>query len=190
MIITLSNISDHDDVIKLKYFPHYWSFVRGIHRSHVNSPHKGQWRGALMFSLVCAWMNGWVNNGKAGDLRRQRAHYDAFVMSALCHWATHWWINFSTMNVTQYPVLHSTCPCYLNTFRYLCSRISYLCTSWWFIALFSKWILRQISQLSFLKYMGPCVFSLHVFFSSWLCEYLYLILLSLFNGKYDPLAIV
>ena len=44
----------HDDVIKWKHFPRYWPFVRGIHRSPVNSPHKGQWRGALMFSLMCA----------------------------------------------------------------------------------------------------------------------------------------
>ena len=44
----------HDDVIKWKHFPRYWPFVRGIHRSPVNSPHKGQWRGALMFSLICA----------------------------------------------------------------------------------------------------------------------------------------
>ena len=71
---------DHDDVVKWKYFPRYWSFVRGIHRSPVNSPHKGQWRGALMFSLICARINGWVNNGEAGDLRRQRAHYDVIVM--------------------------------------------------------------------------------------------------------------
>ena len=41
----------HDDVIKWKHFPCYWPFVRGIHRSPVNSPHKGQWRGALMFTL-------------------------------------------------------------------------------------------------------------------------------------------
>ena len=39
----------------------------GIHRSSVNSPHKGQWRGALMFSLIGAWINRWVNNGEAGD---------------------------------------------------------------------------------------------------------------------------
>ena len=36
-------------VIKWKHIPCYWSFVRGIHRSPVNSPHKGQWRGALIF---------------------------------------------------------------------------------------------------------------------------------------------
>ena len=41
----------YDDVIKWKHFPRYWPFVRGIHRSPVNSPHKGQWRGALMFFL-------------------------------------------------------------------------------------------------------------------------------------------
>ena len=44
----------HDDVIKWKHFPCYWPFVRGIRRSPVNSPHKGQWHGALMFSLICA----------------------------------------------------------------------------------------------------------------------------------------
>ena len=60
----------HDGVIKLKHFPHYWSFVGGIHRSAVNSTHKGQWRGALMFSLICAWTNGWANNQDTGALRR------------------------------------------------------------------------------------------------------------------------
>ena len=39
----------HDDVMKWKHFPRYWPFVRGIHRSPVNSPHKCQWRGALNF---------------------------------------------------------------------------------------------------------------------------------------------
>ena len=41
---------------------------------------KGQWRGALMFSSICAWINGWVNNRKTGDLRRHRTHYDVTVM--------------------------------------------------------------------------------------------------------------
>ena len=61
-------------------FPRNWPFVRGIHRSPVNSPHKGQWRGALMFSLICVWINNWVNNREAGDLRCCRAHYDVIVM--------------------------------------------------------------------------------------------------------------
>ena len=44
-------------------------------------PRKDQWRGTLMFSLICAWINGWVNNREAGDLRRHRGHYDVSVMS-------------------------------------------------------------------------------------------------------------
>ena len=71
----------HDDAIKWKHFPHYWPFVRRNHRSPGSSPHKGQWGGALMFSLICAWTNGWVNNWVVGDLRRHRAHYDVTVMS-------------------------------------------------------------------------------------------------------------
>ena len=47
--------------------------------SPVNSPHKGQWRGALMFSLICA-INGWVNNREAGELRHDCTHYDVIVM--------------------------------------------------------------------------------------------------------------
>ena len=70
----------HDDVIKWKHFPRYWPFVRGIHRSPVNSQHKGQRRGALMFSLICARINGWVNKGEAGDLRRHGVNYDVIVM--------------------------------------------------------------------------------------------------------------
>ena len=72
----------HDDVIKWKHFPRYWPIVRGIHRSSVNSPHKGQWRGALVFSLICAWINGWVNNRKAGDFRHHRSHYDVTIMGS------------------------------------------------------------------------------------------------------------
>ena len=49
-------------------------------RRWMNSPHKGQWRGALMFSLIGAWINGWVNNGEAGDLRRHRTHCDITVI--------------------------------------------------------------------------------------------------------------
>ena len=70
----------HDDVIKWKHFLRYWPFVRGIHRSPVNSPHKGQWRGALMFSLICTWTNASVNNRDASDSRRHRTHYDIAVM--------------------------------------------------------------------------------------------------------------
>ena len=56
------------------------AFVRGNHRLPVKSPHKGQWRGALIFSLIWAWTNGWVNNRDAGDVRRHRAHYNVTVV--------------------------------------------------------------------------------------------------------------
>ena len=90
----------HDDVIKWKHFPRNWPFVREIHRSPVNFPHKGQWRGALMFSLNYAWINDWVNNREAGDLRRQHGHYDVIVMVYLngggCPAA--WWLGEKTMH--------------------------------------------------------------------------------------------
>ena len=71
----------HDDVIKWKYFSRYWPFVRGIHRSPVDSPYKGKSRGALMFSLICARANDSANNRDAGDLRRHCVHYDVIVMN-------------------------------------------------------------------------------------------------------------
>ena len=78
--ISRSLLSNHDDVIKWTHFPRYWPFVRGIHRWTVNSPHKGHWRGALMFSLICALTNVWANN-----LRRHPAHHDVAVM-----WSNQW----------------------------------------------------------------------------------------------------
>ena len=85
--LTLSGLlhwyQKHDDVIKWKHFSGYWPFVRhvrGIQRSTVHLPHKGQWRGALIFALIHAWINGRVNSGEAGDLRR---HYDVTIMAAL-----------------------------------------------------------------------------------------------------------
>ena len=77
----------HDDVIKWKHCPRYWPFVLGTHRSPVTSPHKDQRRGALMFSLICTWINGWVNNREAGDLRRHRAHYDVTVIVPWFVWS-------------------------------------------------------------------------------------------------------
>ena len=69
-----------DDVIKWKHFLHYWPFVWGIHQSLVNSPHKGQWCRALMFSLTCVWINDWVNNREAHYLRGHCTHYDITAM--------------------------------------------------------------------------------------------------------------
>ena len=77
---SLVMIRFHDDVIQWKHFPRHWPFVRGIHRSPVNSLDRRQWRRALMFSLIYSWMNGWINIDEGGDWRRHRVHYDATVM--------------------------------------------------------------------------------------------------------------
>ena len=99
---------EHDDVIKLKHFPHYWPFVRGIHRSPMNSPHKGQWRGALMFSSICAWMNDWVNNRETGYFSCHRAHYDVTVMFTPTLGAN--WIFWSHHSIpSRYRLLSSPC---------------------------------------------------------------------------------
>ena len=104
----------HNEVIEWKHFPHYWQFVLGIHWSPVNSPHKGQWRGALMFTLICAWINRWVNNREAGNLRHHRAHYDIIVMFyqylrfpfwfIFCFCSTLFWIAL-LLNKPQYVIL-------------------------------------------------------------------------------------
>ena len=84
----------HDNVIKWWYIPRHWPFVRGIHRSPVNSPHKGQWRGALLFCLICAWTNGYyANNRDAGDLRQHHSRFDVTVM---LRWQRLSWIGFYT----------------------------------------------------------------------------------------------
>ena len=66
----------HDDVIKSTLL----TFCVGNHWSPVDYPHKGQWCGALTFSLICTWTNSSANNGNTGDLRRHHAHYDVIVM--------------------------------------------------------------------------------------------------------------
>ena len=80
ILFIVPRIHMHDDVIQWKHLSRYWPFVWGIHWSPVKSPLKGQWHGALVFSLICAWINGSVNNGEAGDLRCHRANYDVTVM--------------------------------------------------------------------------------------------------------------
>ena len=81
----------HDDITIWKRFSHMMAspngnisplltLWEGIHRSPMDSPHDGQWRGALMFSLTWPWTNGWANNRYGGDLRYHCAHYDVTLM--------------------------------------------------------------------------------------------------------------
>ena len=78
-----------------------------VHRpkvtSPVNSPHKGQWRGALMFSLICSWTSDWASNREAGDLRRHRTDYDVTVM-----WPWPW--SFTNHSSSWFQLLYSS-PC-------------------------------------------------------------------------------
>ena len=76
----------HDDVIKWKHIPSYRPW-QGFPWLPVSSPHKGQWHRALMFSLNCTLIKGWVSNREAGDLICHHAHYDVIVM--LSDFTTH-----------------------------------------------------------------------------------------------------
>ena len=115
-------------------------FVWGIHRSPVNFPHKGQWRGVLMFSLIWTWTNSWASNNDAGDLRRYHAHYDVIVrftnnwgrdtITTICVSGPQWiniiYISFSL--VRGHYVNLSKCTCillfnsWLKNFDYILSR--------------------------------------------------------------------
>ena len=72
----------HDDVIKWKHFSRNWPFVWGIHRSrwipHTKASDAELW--CFLWSLICVWIHGWVNNREAGDLRRHRCYYNVNVM--------------------------------------------------------------------------------------------------------------
>ena len=75
----------HDDVMKWKHFPRYWPLMRGIHRSPVDSPHKGQWCRASMFSLICAWTNGWLETPSRSLCRHCNVQSARWVESHWCH---------------------------------------------------------------------------------------------------------
>ena len=101
-------------VIKWKHFPRYLPFFRGIHRSPVDSLHKGQWRGALMFSLI--WTNVWANNQDSGDLRHHRAHYDVTVMILTSLQQCSPVVSLLTTAVFQWP---GSCPIRQSVHHYL-----------------------------------------------------------------------
>ena len=106
----------------METFPRHWTFVRGIHRLPVNSPHKGQWGEALMLSLICTWTNGWVNNRDADNFRRHRAPYDVIVMTNQPHLQN----QTSISNLLQVPANHlitasfMAAPCALGLSKLSC----------------------------------------------------------------------
>ena len=149
-------IQIHDDVMKWEHFPRYLSFVREIHRRPVNSPHKGQWRGTLMFSLICAWTNGWVNNRDAGDLRRIRAHYDVTVIWIIIHIAdsvvSHLAFNLlihCLMRVNGVSLFDHCCNRFIFKWNYSV-RIRNICHAWGL-----RKLARSCKQLRLLCPSGP-----------------------------------
>ena len=92
---------------QMKTFSALLAICAGNSPVPVNFPHKGQWRGALMFALICVWINAWVNNRKAGDLRRYCAHYDVIVMLWMmygCQFHNSWniWCNKLRKHLLQF----------------------------------------------------------------------------------------
>ena len=145
------NRTSHDDFIRWTHFPRCRPFVRGIHRSPVNSPLNGQWRGALMFSLICVWINGWVNNCEVGDLRRYRAHYDVTLMhcwreaNTYQHWNTENSRYFNEIFVTG-----CTASCQMTipmqpvkqiSSNWRCQQVHTVITLWLCSKLFVLWML-------------------------------------------------
>ena len=76
-------LTKHDDIIKT--FSVLLALCGVIHRLPVDYPHKGLWHGALIFSLIYAWTNGWANIWEAGDFRRHRTHYDVTATKSRRH---------------------------------------------------------------------------------------------------------
>ena len=98
--------------VEMEPFSRYWPFVRGIHQSLVDSLHKTRWRGALVFSLIYVWTNGWANTCGAGDLRCHRVHVDVTIMMfADVIWARGhqlpWWFCCGYIVTYSYHVIYT-----------------------------------------------------------------------------------
>ena len=145
-ILNELNYRWHDDVIKWKHLPRYWPFVRRIHWSPVNSPHKGQWSGALKFSLICVWIKSWVNSREAGDLRCYRAHYDVTVMVPSHYLNQHWNIvNWTPRKKIQWNYNRNSCIfIHKNPFEIVVWKMTAIlsrpqCVNGWVVFLYSLW---------------------------------------------------
>ena len=76
----LTSTDHHDGVMAEKRYPSYWPCVREIHRSVVDSPHKGPVTRELLLSLMLVQINAWTNILVACDLRRHDARCDVTVI--------------------------------------------------------------------------------------------------------------
>ena len=94
----------------------------------VNSPHKGQWRGALMFSLISAWIKGSLNNREAGDLRRNHTHYDVIVMDDARAWISAF-LNFCSGNTISTVVMWYVIGCVFLIYWW--RKVKVISAHWW-----------------------------------------------------------
>ena len=69
-------------------FPRHWPYVVKSIGHRLSPVWNGQWREALMFSLMCIWTNCWANSWVAGDLRRHGAHAASLPTMATLAWIT------------------------------------------------------------------------------------------------------
>ena len=115
------------------------------HRSPVNSPHKGQWRGALMFSLICAWINGWVNNREAGDLRSRSALCSVIVRRAGLLWSQQdfeWWWSvplFKCLTVLEFSFILFDLCLLITFFNFIMNYVPIV--TFWIFTYHKIWIL-------------------------------------------------
>ena len=109
-----------------------------------------------MFSLICVWIIGWVNNREAGDLKRHRAHYDVIVVINLdvvvplnasrrsgfvCNWLKQLIHRYLCIHVRSSEVCHQTLVAYL-----LPTWTSAWITRWYHLYFISGYRLRIIAM--------------------------------------------
>ena len=114
-------------------------------------PHKGQWRWALMFSLTCVWINGWVNSREACNLRRYRVHYNVTVMTSTAA-AQQETItpmsmpNFSNSLRTRTPIYRQSPPCLLIYSRTISGNNRRYCTVYTILLNITKLYAAKLGQ--------------------------------------------
>ena len=128
----------HDDVIKWKHFPRYWplcgEFTDRRWIPHTKASDAELW---WCFSLICTWINRWVNNREAGDLRRHRAHYDVIVMATVRRDSLYFMNLFQQCETGWHTLLHE-----LYTIKQICNLRPCLND----ISLHSYFILKYIAK--------------------------------------------
>ena len=117
-ILLISKAVFYDDIIKWKHFPCCWPFVRGMHLSPANSPHKASDAEVWCSLWFAPWINGWVNTREAGGLRHHRAYYHVIVMLTAFY------------DTTFVLSIHVRYVCFFFFFTFYCARIEWQLLNW------------------------------------------------------------